>query len=105
MRWSWHDKLGPRDGPVIRYSDKLTAAQEEALERERHRREHNYIIDPHHPSNLYEPTRQCGWCGTVEEQRYMLWTESEEWKCIECSDSKPPWRPHTKWLLDNPDPS
>jgi hypothetical protein len=115
MRWSWHEKPGPRKGPVIRHSDRLTPAQEEAKERERHKREHDYIIKREHvyrtegTDHLYEHMRVCGWCGKEAEQHDMLWIPSDmpvgRWKCQECQNSDIPWRGHTEWLLDKPDPT
>lgn len=78
-RWSWHEKHGVRNGPVLRKSDTLSPAQEERQDQDRHKREMDWIA--HHP--IDEPmfkSRVCTVCGAEDRQEDMRWT-GKRWLC------------------------
>lgn len=79
MRWQWHEKHGVRNGPILRKSDSMTPEQEERQERERHRRELDWIVHPE-PGALYQETRTCAYCNGDGKQDDMRWT-GRRWLC------------------------
>ncbi len=88
-RWAWHEKIGPRKGPIRHKSDYLTPEQEERQDKARHEREYDWIENHPRGEPIFTDIRVCMHCGAHGSQEDMRWTGTR-WLCPQHYDEMMP---------------